>query len=132
MSDSTPDALIQEHQLLKERITLANKQFEELCAPLKTRQREIESALHEFLLGTGGKNFKGSTGTAYLSTITTPKVVDRTVYLDWILESWDERGEMLQIGAPQVGAFEEYVDTNKAPPPGCAVSFFERLNIRKS
>ena len=34
---------------------------------------------------------------------TTPKIVDRTVYLDWVLENWEEVGNsMLQIGAPQV------------------------------
>lgn len=128
----TPDELVREHQEIKAKLAAANKQFAELCAPMETRKREIESALHEFLLGNGGKAFKGSTGTAYLSTLTQPKIVDRTAYLDWVLESWDERGEMLQIGAPQVTAFEAYVDENKAPPPGCAVGYFERLNIRKS
>ena len=128
----TPDELVKEHQEIKAKLAAANKQFAELCAPLTNRQKEIESALHEFLLTNKLKNVKTETGTAYLSTLTQPKIVDRTAYLDWVLEDWDERGEMLQIGAPQVTAFEAYVDENKAPPPGTAVAYFERLNIRKS
>jgi hypothetical protein len=93
---------------------------------------EIESQLHEFLLANKLKNVKTETGTAYLSTLTQPKIVDRTAYLDWVLEEWDGRGEMLQIGAPQVTAFEAYIDENKAPPPGTSVAYFERLGIRKS
>lgn len=148
----TPAAKIERWNALKQHLAAQTKAFADYCAPFKAEQDQIEAWLHNFLLTTKQNSAKTDFGTAYLSTLTQPKIVDRTAYLDWCLENWDSSGnEMLQISVPQVGAFEAYMDTRKkkleahvantggelppdasTTPPGTSVSFFTRLNIRKS
>jgi hypothetical protein len=146
----TPDSKIERWNALKAHLSAQTKAFADYCAPFKTEQDEIEAWLHNFLLTTKQNSAKTDHGTCYLSTLTQPKITDRTAYLDWALEHWDEGGnEMLQIAAPQVGAFEAYMEARKkeleahaantgvlppdasTTPPGTTVSFFTRLNIRK-
>ncbi len=140
----TVDSLVAEWNQIKAHLTSENKKFGEYMKPYKDRQEVIENQLHEFLLKTGQNSAKTDHGTAYLSTLTQPKIEDREKYLDWALENWDVGGgAMLQIGAPQVTAFEEYVEKQKKAiadgmtnlditPPGTTVSYFQRVNIRKS
>lgn len=129
----TPDQKVARWNEIKTFLAGANKQFADLCAPYSQEQKEIEAWLHNFLNENRLKNVKTESGTAYISTLTQPKIADRTAYLDWCLANWDEAGnELLQIGSPQVAAFESYVEENKITPPGTTVTYFERLNIRKS
>ena len=147
----TPDAKIAKWNQLKAHLAAQTKAFSDYCKPFKEEQDAIEAWLHNFLLTTKQNSAKTDHGTAYLSTLTQPKIVDRTAYLDWALENWESGGnEMLQIAAPQVGAFEAFVERRKKEleahqantgqlpenasitPPGTDVSYFQRLNIRKS
>lgn len=130
---TTPDQKVTRWHEIKAFLAGANKQFADLCAPYSQEQKEIEAWLHNFLNENKLDNIKTPNGTAYKSAITQPKIVDRTAFLDWALENWESSGnEMLQISAPQVEAFKNYVEEHKAVPPGTAVSVFERLNIRRS
>jgi hypothetical protein len=148
----TPAAKIEQWNKLKQHIAAQTKAFADYCQPYKAEQEQIEAWLHNFLLTTKQNSAKTDHGTAYLSTLTQPKIVDRTVFLDWALENWEAGGnEMLQISAPQVGAFESYIEHRKKEleahvantggelpadaqitPPGTSVSYFTRVNIRKS
>jgi hypothetical protein len=73
-------------------------------------------------------------GTAYLSTIVSPKITERDAYLDFVLDNWDTFGNaMLQLSAPQKDAVEEYLTTHEGQlPPGVVTSAFTRVNIRRS
>lgn len=136
----SPDALIAEHRKIADHLTVQAKAFAEYSAPYKERQDFIENRLFSALVQMNqgkaeGKRASISTdaGTAYLSTIVTPKVVDKEKFLDWTLDNWDTYGGMLQIGAPQKAAFEEFQDKNNgALPPFTEISSFTRVNIRRS
>lgn len=138
--EPTPAELIAEHNRIKEYLAQQSKALSELCKPYNERAQEIENKLLEMLnaLNAGnatGKKASLSTehGTAYLSTIVTPKITDKTAFLDWTLENWDQRGGMLQIGAPQKDALTSYQDDNNGSlPPFVETSAFTRVNIRKS
>lgn len=112
--------------------------FEKNAKPHRDELEQIKSQLHARLVelnGAEGKRASLATeyGTAYLSTIVTPKVIDREKWLDWCLEDWNGRGAMLQITAPQKDAFNDYRDRHDgALPPNVEISSFTRVNIRKS
>jgi hypothetical protein len=143
-------ALVKEWNDLKAHLAEQSKAFAEFCKPYRERQDAIENALHAFLNDNNLQNVRTEFGTAYKSVSTTPKIEDRTVYLDFCLETWDEGGnELLQLGAPQIDAFRKYMEVREkqiedmnqrgalpndlsVTPPGTSVSFYEKVNIRKS
>lgn len=133
------DELIAEHRKIGDHVTTQTKAFNEYLKPVREREDWIEKVLFARLaeLNKGkveGKRASISTdnGTAYLSTIVTPKVTDKTAWLDWCLEDWDARGGMLAISAPVKDAFNEYVDEHGTAPPHTETSSFTRVNVRRS
>ena len=108
--------------------------------------------LHARMIEQGQPNITTNHGTAYTSTIATPKVIDREAYLDLVMDNYSTFGAgLLQVGAPQKAAFDEYVERRKAEitayqeqhggalpddvnilPPGVETSSFTRVNIRRS
>lgn len=133
------DELIAEHRKIGDHVTAQNKAYAEYLKPSKERMDWIEKQLFIKLaeMNRGkpeGKRASIATdaGTAYLSTIVTPKVIDREKYLDWVLEDWDNRGGLLQIGAPQKDSWNEYLDKHQQNPPFTESNSFTRVNIRRS
>lgn len=137
---STPSELIAEHNRLDDYLTAEAKRFTEFCKPTRERLAAIEAELQTQLLALNeGKpeskraSISTDAGTAYLSTIMTPKTTEKESYLDWVLDNYDKWGAMLQIGAPQKDALREYMDANDGKtPPFVTVDYFTRCNIRRS
>lgn len=134
MTEPTAAALIAEHFELDDYMAAETKKFGEFLKPFKERDEAIKNALLALLIEQGGKGIKTEHGTAYTSTIVTPKITARDSFLDWCLENWDTLGnEMLQLGAPQKDAVTQYQETNEGKlPPGVETSSFTRVNIRRS
>ena len=138
MSDA--ESLIAKYNEIKDHLSAQSKAFSEYCKPFNEQLDSISNQLLDMLnqLNAGkpeGKRASLSTdaGTAYLSTIVTPKVTDKEKFLDWTLDNWDKYGALLQIGAPQKAALEEYMDANDNKlPPFTDVSTFTRVNIRRT
>ncbi|MFA5897729.1 MAG: hypothetical protein WC829_01320 [Hyphomicrobium sp.] len=126
-------ALVSEHQQIKAHLEAQDKIFSEYKKPYNERMEQISAQITATMTEQGIKSFKTDTGTAILSTIVTPKVIDREKFLDFVLEDWDTRGAMLQIGAPQKDALQEYMDAhNGALPPSVETSSIVRFSIRKA
>jgi hypothetical protein len=146
----TPATKIERWQALKGHIEAQTKAFSDYVKQFKEEQDQIEAWLLDFLNKSGQDSSKTQHGTAYKSTTTSPKIDDREKYLDWVLEKWDERGAMLQIGTPQVGEFKAHMEYRKkeievhvantgqlppdssVTPPGTSFTTFTKVNIRKS
>ena len=126
------ESLVKRYFELDDHVTLENKKFGEYLKPLKDEMEALKNKLHEFLNSTKQESGKTDAGTFYTSTITTPKIVNQEEYLDFILEDWDARGALLKIGAPQVDEFKQFLAEHKKCPPGTDVSYFTRLNLRRS
>jgi hypothetical protein len=126
--------LITEFTKLDDWIAGETKRFTDHLAPHKKRMDEIKATLLGMMTEQRLNSMPTDVGTAYISTITTPKVIDRDKYLDFVNEKWDEIGnELLQVGAPQKDALKQYLEDNKnQPPPGIEVNYFNRVNIRRS
>lgn len=127
-----PADLIADYNKLTAFIEAENKRFDEHMKPARTRVEEIKNSLLALMNEQRVESFKTEEGTAYKSVITTPKITDKTQFLDWCLEEWDSRGAMLQIGAPQKDALNEFMDVNDGGlPPFVEISSFARVNIRR-
>lgn len=151
------DALIAEFFKNKDHVEAQTKAFQEFCKPYRDRMEAIEQRfLAAFNAQSESERASVSTphGTAYRSILVTPKIEPdkRESFLDFCLDNWDSVGNaMLQIGAPQKDALQEYQDKRKEEidtfikqnagrypdnvsllPPGVATSSFARVNIRKS
>jgi len=142
MTEKPPAQLIAEILQLDGWIDAQTSKFNDFLKPHRESIEALKMQLHEQLLKLNeakpGEHPKASiatgAGTAYLSTIVTPSIDgDKTNFLDWCLDSWDERGAMLQIGAPQKAAFQEYLDAHQGQlPPNTKVSSITRVNVRRS
>ena len=136
----TPADLIKEHNDISDYLTAETKRLNDHLKPARERLAAIEAELQTQLLALNGgdptgkkASLKTDNGTAYLSTIMTPKVLDKEKFLDWTLDNWPKWGAMLQIGAPQKDTVREYMDENAgSEPPFVKIENFTRINIRRS
>jgi hypothetical protein len=124
--------LIQEYRRTDDWVTKETARFTEHLAPTKNRLEEIKGILLGMLNEQKTNSMSTDNGTAYISTIMTPKITDRDKYLDFVNENWDEIGnELLQVSAPQKSALKTYMEEHQdQPPPGVEVSYFNRVNIK--
>ncbi len=141
MNDRTPASLIAEILQLDGWIDQQRAKFDEFLKPHREQIEALKNKLQEFLLANakqeGGHpkaSFSCNEGTAYLSTTTSYSIDgDKTVFLDWILENWDDRGDMLAIGSPYVNPVRAYMDSNEGHlPPHLKSSSITRCNVKHS
>lgn len=131
-SDITDDALIAENFKLEDLIKAAQAKFNEWAGPHKTRILEIESELSRRLLDRKANNTKTDSGTAYFSDILNSKVEKTEALFDYVADHWEEIGSEVKIAVP-VDAVRTYMEANDGkPPPGMSISFYKRLNIKRS
>lgn len=138
----TPADLIRDILALDDWMDAQRKKFDAYLKPHAEQIEAWKTELHRILLALNsakeGEHPKASiatgSGTAYLSTIVTPSIDgDKADWLDWVCDNWDERGAMLQIGAPQKTALQEYQDSHDGKlPPHVKTSSITRVNIRKN
>lgn len=133
MTDLTPGDLIRLHQQLKGWLEAETKKMNEFFAPHRQKLEEFSNKLQEMMNNQKVDSFKSEFGTAYKSTISSYRILDRDKFIDYCLDNWDDGGnEMLMISAPQKDAAEAYQNAHKTPPPGTDVSSITRVNIRKA
>lgn len=133
MADPTPANLIAEILQLDTWIDTQVNRFNEYIKPHREKIEAMKNQLQDMLNQAQCNSFKTENGTAYLSTIVSPAIDgDKTAFLDWCLDDWDSRGAMLQIGAPQKAALQEYCDANEGRlPPNVKTSSITRINVRR-
>lgn len=131
-SDLTDDALISENFKLEDLIKAAQAKFDEWAKPHKARIAEIEGALRERLLARNTNSTKSDSGTAYFSDIMNTKVESVETLFDFVADHWNEVGTDAKINIPIAVVREHMENNNGMPPPGMSISFFKRLNIKRS
>ena len=131
-SDVTDDALIAENFKLEDLIKAAQAKFNEWAEPHKKRLAEIEVEISRRLLERNAKNTKTDSGTAYFSDIMNAKVESVETLFDYVADHWETVGGEVKINVP-VDVVRTYMEANDGkPPPGMSISFFKRLNIKRS
>lgn len=131
-SEIDDDALIAENFKLEDLIKAAQAKFNEWAAPHKTRILEIENELSRRLLDRKANNTKTDSGTAYFSDILNSKVEKVDLLFDYVADHWEEIGGEIKIAVP-VDTVRTYMEANDGkPPPGMSISFYKRLNVKRS
>ena len=131
MTDLT--SLVEERQQLRAFLETQEKAFQDYAKPYREKIEQLDAQLTATMTEQGLKSFKTDHGTAILTTTITPKITDKEKYLDWVLEDWDHRGSMLNIGAPLKEGLTEYMDANEGHlPPNIETSSITRFSIRKA
>ena len=126
--------LVKEHIDLDNWLAAETKRFNDHINGVKKRMEEIKGLLLGMLNDQKQNSASTDHGTYYISTILTPKIIDRDAYLKFIGNNWSAfGGDMLQVGPPQKDALKHYMEENAdTVPVGVEVSYFNRLNIRRS
>lgn len=148
-SVKTANELITEEIKIDDFIKAQSKAFGEFLKPHKSRQEEIQNLLLALLNQQGVESIRGDAGTCYKSNILNvaidPEGTDpyvpveggvprqgREAFLDFCLDHWDDFGNDALIFSPQKDAVKKHIETHDKPPPGIRVSYFTRVNIRRS
>lgn len=149
------ELLIKEHFALQDKLKEANKRFSEYCAPTKARLEEIDGQLLELLnsLSEGDKrSISCDSGTAYVSNLLNVSVdpegepyvnsdgesqVGHMALFDWAVEHWGVttdgwNGSEMLLVQPQKDAVKAYIEAHGKAPPGLKISYFARVNVRRS
>lgn len=131
---STDEARIKRYIELDDYIKSQSKALTDFLKPYREEMAQIQAGFLAEFIETKRESVRTDAGTAYTSTTMSPTVTDSDAYLDWINDHWESGGsEMLQLRAPQVTAFRDYMDKHDGQlPPGTSVSFNTSVNIRRS
>ena len=132
-SQDTDDQLIAENHKLEDELKAGMAKYAEWAKPRKERIEAIESEIRRRLIERNADSTRTDSGTAYFSDLLQTKIEDREALFDFIADNWESYGDqMLKLGAA-VDAVRQYMsDHDGNPPPGLSVSFYRRLNIRRS
>ena len=145
----TANDLIAEEIKIDDFIKAQSKAFGEFLKPHKARQEEIQNLLLALLNQQQVDSIKGDAGTAYKSNIlnvgidaegTEPYVKPdngveergREAFLDFSLDNWETFGQDGLMFSAQKDAVKKWIEEHGKPPPGIKISYFTRVNIRRS
>lgn len=126
------EQLIEETIAIKDKMKKADEQYAKFCAPWKEKIKENENKLLALLNEQNLQNVRSDSGTAFKSTITSYKVVDRDTVLKQILDNWQAFGNEMLMMNVQSDAVKKYVQENGRLPEGITSDSFTRINIRRS
>ena len=106
----------------------AQKGFDELVKPYKETIEYNENILGAEINRLGGQSIKTVYGTAYRTTVTSFRVADRQVWLDWVFAN--KARDMLTTHVAK-DAIKDYQErTGAALPPGLNQTMIHRTNVR--
>jgi hypothetical protein len=132
LSTLTAEQLIARIVQLDGYVTAESKRFAEFTKPHRDHVEACKNQLRSLMTEQGMDKLSTDSGTAYFSNILNPKVEDSDKFMEFVFKFWNAGGsDLLKIGAPQVDAIREYMDTHEGQlPPGVTVAPFSRLNIK--
>lgn len=135
----TDQQLIEKYLAIKDFVTAEKERFKSHIGSYENSMEIIEGELLRRLNERQSENTRTDAGTAYKSTTLKPKVSDRDKFLAFVDDNWDVWGSEMLLASPQVDAVKQWIDhsrtadnPNGTPPPGVDVSYYTRVNIRRS
>ncbi len=146
----TAEQLIAERFAIDDKIKAAAKLLADHVAPFKARMEQIDVELMTLLnqMGDDKASISTDVGTAYKSHLLNVSIdpegeayvngqgeeqTGRMALLDFALDHWDEVGADLLLVQPQKDAVKAFMESHDGkPPPGLKISWFTRVNVRRS
>ena len=124
--------LIAENFKLEDLIAAATAKLNEWAKPHKARIAEIEGILRTRLTERKADSTKTDAGTAYFSHLMNTKIEDNAAVFDFAADHWEDVGADVKVSLP-LAVVKEHMEKNEGkPPPGISVSYFTRLNVKRS
>ena len=95
--------------------------------PIQAKKDLIEGLILHYLKETKQKSARTNAGTATPTTKYTATLADKSAFMAFVTEN--KRFELLDKKANSI-AVREYLEQNKALPPGCNLNSHTSLNVR--
>ena len=123
--------LIQQFIKLRDCVEAKTRAFEESIKPYKDGMTAIENAVSQQIIELGGESIKTEFGTAYRTTLMAVKMADRETFMRFVGDDFEHRSAFLTAAVAKEQV-KEYMEENKALPPGLDVAYIHRTNFRRS
>lgn len=104
------------------------EKYEADCAPYKNLQNDLAGKLTKFMDDHKVKNLMTAHGTCYTTTRWSAPLQDPDAFMKFVIatQAWD----MLDRRA-NATAVKEFIAKNNAPVPGCSLSAFQQIGVRR-
>ncbi len=134
----TTEDLVKKYVAIRDYLKAEAEKREAADKPYIAAMDAIEGALSLELDRLGADSIKTGEGTAYRSTIMSPRMVDREVFMSFLRnmiidgDPYDRKAFDFITSAISKDAVKAHMEENGAPPPGVDLTYIKRLNIRRS
>lgn len=126
--EPTVDELILQYRTFRTKIEEIENKAAELVKPFKEGMEIIENYLSQYMHQVKLKSLPTENGTAYQTTVTSIKILNREQFIDW---AYKNHKDLLQVSCNKT-ALKIYEDEKnpKPYPPNIEVTKIKRVNIR--
>ena len=121
--------LIEKYLECRRSLKALTDRYEEEAKPYKEGMETVESLLGDEINRLEGQAIKTAAGTAYRSTVTSFRVADREMWLDWVFTN-DQRDMLTSHVAKD--AVKEFTEMHETPPPGLNMTLIYKINVRSA
>lgn len=138
MGEPTDADIIGQYIKIRDFLDKKTAEFETSLEPYKKAMTALEGVMSQRLMDQNTQSVKTECGTAYRSSILSPKVADKDVLLDWVFEG---KKYSFLTSAVSKEAVKEHMDAHKTivngkeelgpPPPGVSVTWIFKTNFRR-
>lgn len=122
------DALVDKYIKLRDLKDRVKAEYAECESKIVAAMDEIEGKLMTFLNQTGQESANTKAGTFFKRTTTSAKVVDRDVFIKFVMDN--DATNFLESRVNKT-AVEEYIQANGAVPPGVDVSRVVTISVNR-
>lgn len=122
------DEVIKGYVELRDRLDARKKEQALELAPMREKMDKIEAWLQNQLQSQGLKNFKGTSGTAFLKEVSSATVQDWDATLEFIKSQG--RWELLERRVSKT-VVEDYAETTGEVPPGVELKRETIVQVRR-
>ena len=112
---------------LRDRVDAKTKAYKDSIKQDETDIDLLENLLLAEINKLDGQSIKTACGTAFRATLTSFRVADREVWVNWVIAN--NQGDMLTLHVAKE-AVKEYTDQNGLPP-GLNMTTIHRCNVRR-
>lgn len=128
MTTATIDRVVLAYRTLRDQKKEMQDRHKEELKPLDDKMEILENHLHQQLLASGVESMKTENGTVYRTNLSSVKVGDWEVALEFIKSNnlW----HMLEKRLAKA-AVEEFVTGQGHNVPGTEITYVQKVNVRK-
>jgi hypothetical protein len=125
--NSKASTRIEQYLQVRNKLKVLDEEHEARRAPYVELQNMLSGWLEDFMKKTGSESIKTEHGTCYTKTRYTASLADPEAFMKFVVDN--KLYDLLDRKANSP-AVKEYVETNKALPPGCNLNAIKSVGVR--